>query len=380
MKGTQLIPVLSITGSDGTGGSGIQADIKTCEKLGAYSVTVVSAVTVQDTRGIQSVLPIPSSTVEAQLSSVMADMCPKAVKVGMMCDCDCVNVIAEKLHNHGHIVLDAAFISSRGERMADDDVVESICRKLMPECELVVMSKSEAEMLTSSVLESHDALLVAVNELCRMCSVSYMLVHGKEADLFVDYAESGHHYYMLPDFSNCNTHGLSGTLSTAIAAYLAQGHSVCESVALAYKYIQTLVVYSVSSPYGHQASLLGHKHNQSRAEENTLTITPRQQEIYNDFMQLIVNSIREQHDVSFYADRLNITPRYLSQITMVVARKSPKQILVEQLVTAAERLLLTSSMTIQQVAFACGFSSATQFSKFFRHIKGHSPSEVRRTL
>lgn len=383
-----LIPILSVTGSDGTGGSGIQADIKTCAVLGGYALSVVTAVTVQDTRGIRSTHKIPSEVIDSQLESITRDVPPRATKIGMLCDVDSVLVMHKHVQKLRNVVLDAAFVSSRGESIASRDVVEMVRRKVMPYCDIVIMKHVEAELLLGRKISNQEELVVAAQELLDTQELRAVIIQGalqKDgtcSDLFfsADERQSSNYayqYFVLPDFTNCNTHGLAGTLSACIATYLAHKQTLDEAVRHAYRYLQTLTVYSVSSPLGHQSSLIGHVPQPGEAKFSNKHFTPRQQELYNAFMQLVANYYDKQHDVQFYADKLNITSRYLSQITMSICGKSSKQLLTEALVDNACKLLSTTTYSIQEVAFRLGISSQAQFTRLFKQLKGHSPSDYR---
>ncbi|MCQ2217311.1 MAG: bifunctional hydroxymethylpyrimidine kinase/phosphomethylpyrimidine kinase [Paludibacteraceae bacterium] len=382
-----LIPILSVTGSDGTGGSGIQADIKTCAVLGGYALSVVTAVTVQDTRGILSTHPMPSEVIDSQLESITRDMPPCAVKVGMLCDVESVEVVSKHVRKLRNVVLDTAFVSSRGESIASRDVVDSVRRKVMPYCEIVIMKLSEVELLLNGKIANCEDLLSSAQLLLERGGLKALVVQGAlnkdgvYSDLFFASDDSQpqgyfYQYFVLPDFTNCNTHGLAGTLSACIANYLAQKNPLPEAVKQSYRYLQTLTVYSVSSPLGHQSSLIGHTPTNS-SKLPTKHFTPRQQEIYNAFMQLLTNHYDKQHDVQFYADRLNISIRYLSQVTMSICGKPSKQLVMEALIDNASKLLTTTTYSIQEIAFRLGFSSQAQFTRVFKQMKGVAPSDFR---
>lgn len=368
----QLFPntILSITGSDGTGGSGIQADIKTCDALGTFALSVITAVTVQDTRGIQSTHAMPTEVIESQIVSLLHDTPPRAIKVGMICDSETVNMVANHIVKVGHVILDAAFVSSRGERIATPEVISEVCLKIMPISDIVIMKLPDVQLLIGK--EDKDALQnikTAAQLLLKRYDMKAIIVQGvknergMQHDFLLD--ENGYNtFFTLPDYTGCNTHGLASTLSASIAAYIAKGYTTTKSVEHAYRYLQTLTVYSISSALGHKTSIIGHQHT-------------RQQSLYNDLMQLIVNNSHRQHDVQFYADKLNITPRYLSQVTMGISHQTPKQLISDILMGEAERLLTTTTLSIQEVAYRLGYSSQAQFTKIFKRIKGNTPSSKR---
>lgn len=360
MRMEHFLPIVSITGSDGTGGSGIQADIKTCSVLGGYALSVVTAVTVQDSHGILATHPMAPEVIEAQLKSVIHDMPPQAVKVGMLCDVETVRVVGRYLSSFPHIVFDTAFITSRGERIASEEVVVELCKQIIPSCEIVIMKLAEAEMLLGRTVRTKQEMQVAASDLLCRFDIRAIILRG-ENDLYMQKDES--RFFVLPDYTQCDTHGLATTLSASIATYLARQHPLDEAVRLAYNYLKALTVYNVYSPRGEESSIISH-----------LT---RSKELYNSFMQLVTNHANVNHDVRFYADSLNITPRYLSQITMAVSGKTPKSLIADVVVCDAMTLLSSTTKSIQEIAFQLGFSSQAQFTKVFKRVRHVSPKEYR---
>lgn len=386
-KGKSIIPILSVTGSDGTGGSGIQADIKTCGVLGGYALSVVTAVTVQDTRGIHSTHPMPTDIIDAQLGSITLDMTPCAVKIGMLCDAQTVLTVSRYTRRFNHVVLDTAFISSRGEAIASPDVIDAVCHHIMPLCDIVIMKHSEAQMLLRRQITDKEGMFSAATTLMNHLNIQAIIIQGTQNaqmlcnDLFVmryDDGTSLKTFYVRPDGTQRNTHGLAGTLSASIATHLAQRLELKDAVARSYDYINHLTVYSVSSLSGESSSLLNHSTNKSHGNSHhTVSISPRQTELYNALMQLVVNHAHTQHDVAFYADKLNITTRYLAQITSQIADKTPKQIIIDTLMDDAKKMLSTTAHSIQEIAFALGFGNQGLFAKVFKQNEGTSPSNYR---
>lgn len=378
----KILPILSITGSDGTGGSGIQADIKTCDVLGGYALSVISAVTVQDTRGIQSTHAIPSDIIDAQMTSIIRDMPPSAIKIGMICDCDTVHCLSEHIKNLNNIVLDTAFISSRGEFISTPELINDICKNIMPLCDIVIMKLSEASLLLDKEICNKQSMMIAAHELLDRFGMKAIIIRGSQKreglnfDLSLTSSEC--QIYTFPDHTNCDTHGLASTLSASIATFLAKNGSLAEAIKQAYNYISTLTVYSIKSPLGHKSIFLTHGATSHESISSSSIQTPRQRELYNRFMQLIANHINDQHEVLFYANAMNITPRYLSQITMTISGKTPKAIINNAISQEASILLSTTTDSVQEIAFHLGFSSQSQFAKLFKKEKGISPTTFRK--
>lgn len=354
--------LLSITGSDSTGGSGIQADIRTCNTLGGHALSVVTAVTVQNSCGILSLHPMDGEVVGAQLQGVMRDYRPVAAKVGMLCTVEVVQRVADALSKVPNVVVDTAFITSRGERIADAEVIDAVCRQLMPMARIVIIQLAEASMLLHWPIVNEAQMRAAAAELLRRYGMGCVIVQGTHRhndlcrDLWAMPVGDGDvktAFYTLPDFTQRDTHGLASTLSAAVATMLALHHDVPSAIDKAYRYLQSLTV--------HAATLMD----------------SRRQELYNAMMQQMANHFRQQHDVAFYANVLNITPRYLAQVTMAVCGKSPKQIIAEELADEVSRLLVSTTLSIQEIALMLGFSSQSQLTRLYRRVKGVSPSSVR---
>ena len=303
--------VLTITGSDNTGGAGIQADIRTIAAMGGEALTAVTSVTVQDGRGIQTIMDLPCDLVVGQTRAVVEARHPHVAKVGMVRDARTIRALRAELAGCRQLVLVPGIVSSRGERLLDDEALAAV---------LLRGGHQTARRLT--------ALLLA----------------------------DGHPRF----FSSQNTdgwqrHGVGGALSSAIATRLALGDDVPTAVTQAHAYVHSRVVYAVE---GHTAS-------------------QRPADLYNALMTLVADNYRTSHAVSFYADRLAITPRYLSQVTRRVVGKSPKQVVDDYLAQEASALLLGSQLTIAEVARQLGFSSPAAFSRFFSESRGCAPRSFR---
>lgn len=169
------------------------------------------------------------------------------------------------------------------------------------------------------------------------------------------YSPSSARFFTSLNTDGWQRHGVGGALSSAIATRLAMGDSVEEAVTRGHDYVHSQVVYAVSGePRGGRAA-----------------------DIYAQLMSLIAAHYHKAHNVSFYAEQLHITPRYLSAVTRKAVGKSPKQVIDEYLAAESISLLRSSRLTVQQTAIRLGFASQSEFSKFFRRMHGLSPSEAR---
>lgn len=373
--------VLSITGSDGTGGAGVQADVKTISALGAVAATAITSVIVQSRHGIQRVYSLPADVVAAQVSAVIDDVHPAAVKIGLISDAATMAAVRDEIVGIRTIVCDAGILSSHGTRLMDPATeagraaLRALRRHILPETTLLILRTPEAEILLDTTIHTDDDMLRVARLLTEMGPKWVMLRGGAHTEgrltalLYGDcsagsngsvvsnkQSEQYKEFFSSYNIEGWQRHGVGGALSSAITTRLALGDDVPTAVHNAHNYIHSQVVYTAESKEGHQ----------------------RHTELYNRLLNLIAEHFRTAHDVAFYADQLAITPRYLSQVTNTVVNKSPKAIIDEYLLHEAETLLRTTTQSIQEVSDWLGFSSQVQFCRFIQSKCALSPSELRR--
>lgn len=235
--------VLSIAGSDSSAGAGIQQDLKTITALGCYGATVITAITSQNTMGVQHVMPVPGHVVSSQMESVFTDLDVKAVKIGMIPNREVAERIVARLRNNPckYAVYDPVMISTSGARLMTEDCIDYVQRELMPLCTLVTPNIPEADVLDLRALQE--------------AGVAY-LVKGGHADgeMMNDtlcLADGGRQVYSSQRIITANLHGTGCTLSSAIATYLAKGTSLTESVLLAKEYIKRAILAGRHLGVGH---------------------------------------------------------------------------------------------------------------------------------
>lgn len=232
--------VLSIAGSDPSGGAGIQADIKTISSLGCYAMTAITSLTAQNTTGVRSIMPASASIVADQIDMVMEDIPPMAVKTGMLCDLNVAEAVADRLCHYRlpNLVVDPVMVSTSGSKLLSDDAITLITKKIFPLSTLLTPNKSEAAALTGE--SEPDMQAEAFSEMgCR----NILLKGGDTADsdfktdiLYLDSCKK--RVELKADaIDTVNTHGTGCTLSSAIASYLALGYSLSEAVNAAKLYI-----------------------------------------------------------------------------------------------------------------------------------------------
>ena len=174
--------ILTIAGSDCSGGAGIQADIKTISALGAYAASAITAITVQNTCGVSAICPVPSTYVKGQIQAVMTDISPVSVKIGMINDAGIIRAIAESLHEftpyYKYIVLDPVMVSTSGCKLMEDNAIEALTSQLMPMATLITPNLSEAEVLTGKRITTIPEMEIAAKELLGFGSQAVLVKGG----------------------------------------------------------------------------------------------------------------------------------------------------------------------------------------------------------
>lgn len=241
MNQNERIPrVLTIAGSDSSSGAGLQADLKTFSAHGVYGTTVVTAVTAQNTLGVQQAYHLPPELVAAQLDSVLSDVGTDAVKTGMLANCEIVEIVSAKLAQYKicNLVVDPVLVSTSGHLLLTKDAVEVIKERLFPLALLVTPNMDEAEALTGMSIKTVADMEKAARVLWEK-GVRFVLVKGghlpdEPMDILFDGTQ-------IHRFSGVRVpvqgHGTGCTLSAAIAAQLALGRTVTEAVRQAKEYV-----------------------------------------------------------------------------------------------------------------------------------------------
>lgn len=233
-----VIPVLSIAGSDCSGGAGVQADLKTMSALGCYAMSVVTAITAQNTLGVSASAAVAPELVGAQIDAVMSDIRPLAVKVGMLHSRPVVAVTAERLARHGagHVVVDPVMLSTSGSRLLDPEAVAELTGRLFPLAELVTPNVAEAVALTATESAERQAeMILGMGPGAVLLKGGDRVGRVKTDLLFM--ADGSMHRYEAESVDTVNTHGTGCTLSSAIAVGLAKGLPVADAVGMAKEYV-----------------------------------------------------------------------------------------------------------------------------------------------
>jgi hydroxymethylpyrimidine/phosphomethylpyrimidine kinase len=249
----QIPKVLTIAGSDSGGGAGLQADLKVITALGAYGMSVITAITAQNTLGVTRIQDVDLDVVEAQIDAVLTDIGADIVKVGMLASPEIVRTVAKALRRHGvkRIVLDPVLRATSGASLGGDDTAQAIITELFPMASLVTPNMDEASLLLGRDLNGPDDFKLAAEELLAMGPravlikgghldathtqiTDFLLWHTLEDGLEVTQSKAFKHYRV----NTVNTHGTGCSLASAIATYLADGHDLSHAVAKAISYIE----------------------------------------------------------------------------------------------------------------------------------------------
>ena len=226
------VTVLTIAGSDSGGGAGIQADLKTFAALGVYGVSVITAVTAQNTLGVTAIHSVPAEIVAAQLDAVLADFTVAAVKVGMIGDPAVAEVIAARAHELRHLVVDPVLVATSGSRLSG---VASVA-PLMPYKSVLTPNRHEAGALLGRRVGTAGEMADAASALVAR-GPRAVVVTGSELAVDVLHDDSGSHVLRGEPVATANNHGSGCTFSSAIAARLALGDAVPEAVGFAKRYV-----------------------------------------------------------------------------------------------------------------------------------------------
>ena len=239
--------ILIIAGSDTSGGAGIQADIKTATSLGVYAMTAVTAVTVQNTKGVQSVVPIPVNETYNQIVCSINDIKPDAVKIGMLHSAQVINKVYKSLNKFKieKVILDPVMVAKGGAKLITDQAIQLMKKKLFKKVSLITPNIPEAEILTDLKISTKEDMILAANRLIKF-GVSNVLIKGGHLkskvvnDIFVNKKE-------MKIFSNKrvhtkNTHGTGCTLSTAITSFFSCGKTLKKSCELGIKYVNLAIL------------------------------------------------------------------------------------------------------------------------------------------
>ena len=233
--------VLTIAGSDCSGGAGIQADIKTITAHKMYAMSAITALTAQNTTGVYGILDAGADFVGLQLDCIFQDIYPDAVKIGMVANKDIIKMIANKLveYKAKNIVADPVMVSTAGSRLMEEDASTILIEKLLPLATIITPNLPEAEVLCNFPIKNQDDCIKAAETIAQKIPTAILIKGGHLSDTADDllWNNGSVHWFKGERIDNPNTHGTGCTLSSAIASNLAAGHDLVTSIQNAKNYI-----------------------------------------------------------------------------------------------------------------------------------------------
>lgn len=249
----QIIPVLTIAGSDSCGGAGIQADLKTISSLGLFACSCITAVTAQNTLGVREIFPLKKSLIRNQIDAILEDLPVKAIKIGMLFDCEIIKEVSETLRRHkfqGSIVLDPVMIATSGSNLLLDSAKQAMIENLFPLVDIITPNLFEASYLAgcngiNNLTELKDVALFIKNNF----KTKRVLIKGGHfdsencTDVLLD-CDNSFSEYTIKKINSKNTHGTGCSLSSALACYLALGYDYKTSVQRAKEYVYSAIEHS----------------------------------------------------------------------------------------------------------------------------------------
>ena len=233
--------VLSIAGSDSSGGAGIQADIKTIMANNCFAETAITALTAQNTLGVYDIMNVTPEFLENELDAIFKDIRPDAIKIGMVSDKELIKSIAKKLKEYKatNIVVDPVMVSTSGSKLISDDAKDTLIKELFPLADVITPNIPEAEVLSGIKIENEKDMEKAC-QIIKNYNVKACLVKGghrvNDANDLLFY-NNKYEWIYGERIDNPNTHGTGCTLSSAIASNLAKGHDVLKSIQNAKAYL-----------------------------------------------------------------------------------------------------------------------------------------------
>tara|TARA_B100000579_G_scaffold426940_1_gene434855 strand:+ start:476 stop:1288 length:813 start_codon:yes stop_codon:yes gene_type:complete len=239
--------ILIIAGSDSSGGAGLQADIKTVTSLGSYALTAITAVTIQNTTGVKSVIPISPVDLKNQIIYSAKDIRPDAVKIGMLHSKNVIIKVLEslKILNIKKVILDPVMVAKGGAKLIDEEAIKILKKKLIKKVNLITPNIPEAEVLTGIKINNKEDMILAAYELLN-CGAKNILIKGghlkskKVIDIFLN--KTDFKIFVSPRHKTRNTHGTGCTLSSAITTFFSCGKNIKKACDLGIKYVNSAIL------------------------------------------------------------------------------------------------------------------------------------------
>ena len=239
--------ILIIAGSDSSGGAGLQADIKTVTSLGSYALTAITAVTIQNTTGVKSVIPISPVDLKNQIIYSAKDIRPDAIKIGMLHSKNVIKKVLEslKILNIKKVILDPVMVAKGGAKLIDEEAIKILKKELIKKVYLITPNIPEAEVLTGIKINNKEDMILAAYELLN-CGAKNVLIKGghlkskKVIDIFLN--KTDFKIFVSPRHKTRNTHGTGCTLSSAITTFFSCGKNIKKACDLGIKYVNSAIL------------------------------------------------------------------------------------------------------------------------------------------
>ena len=248
--------ILIIAGSDSSGGAGIQADIKTITSLGSYAMTAVTAITVQNTTGVKTVIPISANEIKNQIIYTTKDIKPDAIKIGMLHSSQVVKKVIESLKkiNVKRIILDPVMVAKGGTKLINNRAIQFLKKKLIKQVSLITPNILEAEVLTGIKIKNKEDMIFAANKLINLGAKNVLIKGGHlksnlVEDIFLN--KSDLKVFVSLRHDTKNTHGTGCTLSSAITTFFSCGKSIKKACDLGIKYVNSAILTNPKYGKGH---------------------------------------------------------------------------------------------------------------------------------
>jgi len=248
--------ILIIAGSDSSGGAGIQADIKTVTALGSYAMTAITAVTIQNTTGVKSIVAIDPKEISNQIEFTSKDIRPDAIKIGMLHSTEVIKSVIRSLDliKVRKIILDPVMIAKGGAKLIDDKAVELLKNKLIQKVSLITPNIPEAEILTNTKIKTKEDMIFAASILINLGAKNVFIKGGHlDAKMVQDIFLNKKEITLIKNkrITTSNTHGTGCTLSSAISTFFACGKTLKKSCELATKYVNSSIRSNLNYGEGH---------------------------------------------------------------------------------------------------------------------------------
>lgn len=276
MKQYSYPSVMTIAGFDGSGGAGIQADIKTISALGCYATSALTALPVQNTTGVKSIYPIPHKAVQEQIAAIMEDIPPNAIKIGMLHTSELVDSVIETLKKYPKIplVFDPVMVATSGHKLIEDSTIDTIIEKLFPIADILTPNLDEAAILAQMEITTIEDMHTAGKRIKALGANNILLKGGhlKTPQLTSLYFNNSDSVtaFQQEKYETNNTHGSGCTLSSAIASYIALGNSFTEAITKGQAYVHKAIFHGKDVAIGKGNGPLNHFFNPQKLVKNDL--------------------------------------------------------------------------------------------------------------